>query len=65
MNYFNANSQEKSDSPMYPSIHHNLSKDELGPYFLVRGKKYYHAAVSKGHGLSNIIGNPVGNENGI
>lgn len=65
MNFFNASSQETEESSLYPLIHSNLTKDEIGPHFLVRGKKYYQAAVAKGYVLPNIIGNPVGTENGI
>ena len=58
-------SQEILESDLSPLIHHNLSTDDLGPHFLVRGKKYYLAVVSKDHGMPNIMGNPVGTQNGI
>ena len=58
-------SQEILESSQYPLIHHNLTKDDVGPHFLVRSKKYYHATLAKDHGLPNIIGNPVGNPSGI
>lgn len=61
----NANSQEILESSKFPLVHNNLAKDDLGPYFLVRGKKYYQAILAKGHGLPNVLGNPVGNQNGI
>ncbi len=57
--------QEIPETSKYPLIHHNLNVDELGPYFLVRDRKYYQAVVAKGHGLSNMIGNPAGNDQGL
>lgn len=58
-------SQEILESSQYPLIHHNLTKDDVGQHFLVRGKKYYLATLAKDYGLPNIIGNPVGNLSGI
>lgn len=57
-------SQETAKSHI-PNIHHNLNEDETGPYFLVRGKKYYRAYTAKDHGLSNMIGNPSGTKDGL
>lgn len=61
----NGFSQEILESSRFPLIHHNLDVDDIGPFFLVRGKKYYQAVASKGHGLSNMLGNPVGIQNGL
>ncbi len=60
-----SNSQEILESSLYPLIHHNLTKDDFGPHFLIRGKKYYQAILAKDHGLPNIIGNPTGSPEGI
>lgn len=59
------NAQQNTDSPFFPPIHHNLSKDDLGPYFEIRGKKYYQAILAKGHGLPGVLGNPQGDQDGI
>lgn len=56
--------QEILKSPV-PIIHHNLNEDEIGSYFLVRGKKYYQAITARDHGLPNMIGNPSGTESGL
>ena len=58
-------SQEILESSLYPLIHHNLSRDDIGSHFLVRGKKYYQAAVAPTYSLPGILGNPVGDQNGI
>lgn len=62
---FEVQSQEALNPVLYPIIHHNLDKDELGPHFLVRGKKYYQAAVAPTYSMPGVIGNPVGNPNGL
>ena len=62
---YNANSQEILESSEFPQVHHNLSRDEVAPHFLVRGKKFYQALLSPGHSMPNIIGNPQGGETGI
>lgn len=58
-------SQNTLDPSLFPLIHHNLSVDTLGSYFLVRGKKYYRASTARYHGLSSMIGNPSGTKKGL
>jgi hypothetical protein len=60
-----ATCQEIPDTQLYPLIHHNLQKDEMGPYFLLRDKKYYQALLAEGPGLPAIYGNPTGTATGI
>jgi len=57
--------QELLESSQYPLVHHNLSKDDIAPHFLVRGQKYYLAEVAQGPVLPDIIGNPTGSADGI
>ena len=58
-------SQEILESSRFPLVHHNLSQDEIGPFFEVRGKKYHQALVARGHSMPGMLGNPVGNQFGI
>ncbi len=58
-------SQNTQASPHFPLVHHNLQSDDVGPYFLVRGKKYYQAILGKGYGYPSIVGNPVGSVDGL
>lgn len=62
---FHVYAQEILESSQYPLIHHNLSRDEMGSHFLVRGKKYYQAQVAPGYSLPGILGNPSGTQSGI
>jgi hypothetical protein len=57
--------QEILESSRYPLIHHNLSVDDVGPYFSVQGNKFYQAVVAKSYSLPAMYGNPTGTERGI
>lgn len=57
--------QEILESSRYPLIHHNLSVDDIGPYFSVQGNKFYQAVVAKSYSLPAMYGNPTGTEKGI
>ncbi len=57
--------QELLETQLFPLIHHNLQKDEMGTYFLLREKKYYQALLTEGPGLPAIYGNPTGTATGI
>ncbi len=57
--------QELLESSWFPLVHHNLSQDELGPFFSVQNKKYYQAIVEKSYVLPNMYGNPQGSSDGI
>ena len=57
--------QEILETSLFPPSHHNMNRDDLGPYFEVREKKYYQAILAKDHSMPNIIGNPVGTPDGI
>lgn len=58
-------SQEILESSMFPLIHHNLSQDEIGPYFTIQNRKFYQAILEKSYSLPKIYGNPTGTEIGL
>jgi len=62
---YSAYAQEILESSYFPLIHHNLGTDSIGPNFMVRGTKFYQAVLAKGFGMPNIMGNPIGNQEGI
>jgi hypothetical protein len=57
--------QEILESSMFPLIHHNLDRDETGPYFEVRGQKFHQVILARSYGLPRMYGNPVGTTDGI
>jgi 3',5'-cyclic AMP phosphodiesterase CpdA len=61
----NIAAQEILESSRYPLIHHNLSVDDIGPYFSVQGNKFYQAVVARSYSLPAMYGNPTGTAQGI
>ncbi len=57
--------QEILETTQYPLIHSNLSKDEIGDHFDIRGTKYYRAILEESYSLPKMYGNPQGTEQGI
>jgi len=57
--------QEILEVSEYPLIHSNLTRDDVGDHFNIRGSKYYHAVLEESYSLPKMYGNPQGTERGI